>query len=162
MFVGINVVIGGQKKVILKKGSKAPTFILLNLKEKFVKIKDHLNKSVIVVNFWATYCEPCRKEIPELLNMKKEFNDKNLKMFFISIDKEGVGKVKSYLGKNKFKIPDTDVLCDIYQLTAKKYGVEKLPSLFIINKRGRIEYSCVGYKEDNLKRVKRILKKLVQ
>lgn len=159
---GRYVLQGKVKNITLKKGDKAPSIILFNLKDKFFKSKKHFKKSIILLNFWSTYCVPCKKEIPELIKMSEEFKDKNITMLFISLDKEGRKKVMLFLKENKFNIPETNVLLDIYKMTAKKYGVTKLPSLFIINKKGKIEYSCVGYKESNLKNIEKTLKKLTK
>lgn len=160
--ISANFILGAKKKVAIKKGSPAPKIMLMNLKNKFFRVSTHFKKDVILINFWATYCKPCKKEIPELIKMSEEFKGKNLVMFFISIDKEGEKKVRPFIQENKFNIPETNILLDIYKVAANKYGVEKLPSLFIVNKRGTIEYSCFGFKEDNLVKVKSILAKLLK
>ncbi|MBU1078275.1 MAG: TlpA family protein disulfide reductase [Spirochaetes bacterium] len=150
------------KNTILKKGDKAPKILLYDLQNKFFKSGNVFNKKIVVVNFWATYCKPCEKETPELIKMAKEYKDKDVVILFVSLDKEGSKKVSPFLKEHKFEIPSEDVLLDIYKITAQKYGVTKLPSLFVVDKNGKITYSCVGYKKSNLENVNRTLEELTK
>ncbi len=155
-----------SKKAALKIGSKAPSFALYNLKmklmklSKFVKLKTTTRNPknyYVILSFWATYCKPCKEEMPELMAIAEKYKEKDLKIFCVSIDKEGADIVKPYIEENNFNLP---VLLDVYKVTADKYGVTKLPSLFLMDKNGKIRLKFVGFKETNIANLKAKLKSI--
>ncbi len=136
-------------------GEKAPAFALQNLsgKRDYLKmwcgdklLKPYKNKvkHTVIIAFWATYCQPCMKEIPELLEFMKEHPDDDLKLFCINIEKKSRKELKAF---QKEKGWDAPILLDPYQVTSKKYGVTALPALFIISPDGEIIYNTVGLEE---------------
>lgn len=145
----------GGEVTLLKPGEKAPPFSLpsLNGKRQALRVwngdtllKPYVNnvKHTVIVNFWATYCKPCQKEIPEISAfMKKHANDP-IKAFFVSIDKEGVDKVEPFVKKKGY---DITVLLDTYARTAKRYGVKSVPALFVIEPNGTIHHAASGFAE---------------
>ncbi len=139
----------------LSAGKEAPTFSLpaLSGKREMLSVwcgeklsKPYLNKEphVVVLSFWATYCKPCQKEIPQLMQFQKEHADKKIKIFCISIDKEGASAAGPFVKKKGYTLP---VLLDPYQKTAERYGVRSLPALVVIGPDRVIRYSSTGYKE---------------
>ena len=167
----ITLTLSAKKKTkkIPKKGDKAPSIILFDLNNDYFKLKKQLRKdkdSIYVIDFWATYCKPCKTEIKELIKLRDELNNKNIKFYFISIDKSGdTDKVKKFLKDNKMNIPKKNILLDIYQMTLKKYGLKSVPGLFIIDQKGKVTGSFIGFKEEkkeaNLKQIKKILTNLM-
>ena len=138
---------------LLPPGSAAPTFSLPALNGDRVSlrvfcgdtlIKPHINsvRQVVVLSFWATYCKPCQKEMPELMRFSKKHKDDSVKVFCISIDKEGASLVSPFIKEKGYSIP---VLLDPYRKTAQRYGVEALPALFVIDPYGKIAFSAIGY-----------------
>lgn len=145
-----------DKIAVLPAGSKAPTFSLPSLDGERVTLRtycgDTLNKPqinpfrhIVILSFWATYCEPCKKEIPELAAIAQKHNADSVKIFCISIDKEGASKVGPVVTERKYTLP---VLLDPYCKTAERYGVSSLPALFVIDPVGNIRYSSSGYNEN--------------
>lgn len=138
---------------ILQPGTAAPTFSLPSLKQgrQSLRIycgekllKPHINKTrhIVILSFWATYCKPCKKEIPELMKFAGKHEDDSIKIFCISIDKEGSSLVAPFVKESGYTLP---VLLDQYRKTAERYGVQKLPALFVVDGKGAIRYSSVGY-----------------
>jgi peroxiredoxin len=140
---------------LLQPGVKAPTFSLPTIDGERISLRtfcgDTLNKPhvnsfrhIVILSFWATYCEPCKKEIPELMNLAQSHSSDSIKFFCISIDKEGASKVEPVVSERKYTLP---VLLDPYCKTAQRYGVSSLPALFVIGPLGDIYYSSSGYNE---------------
>jgi peroxiredoxin len=109
--------------------------------------KPHTNPTphVVILSFWATYCQPCKKEIPALAKFIDGYGDKPIKAFLISIDKEGPSKVAPFVKEQKFSLPS---LLDPYAKTAERYGVKSVPALFVIDTKGIVRYSAMGFDEN--------------
>lgn len=141
------------ESTLLKAGTQAPTFSLPALDGDRVSLrmycgdtllKPHLigQKHIVILSFWATYCLPCQKEIPELIKFQQKHVSDSVKVLCVSIDKEGASIVAPFITEKQYAIP---VLLDPYRKTAERYGVTALPSLFVIDQSGKIRYSSVGY-----------------
>lgn len=144
-----------SEATLLAPGNKAPLFSLpvVNGKREALSVwcgenlsKPYINseKHKVIISFWATYCQPCKKEIPALHKFYEKHKDKKIKIFLISIDSKGNAVVAPHLQKTGYTLP---VLLDPYQRTAERYGVKSVPSLFVIDEDGKITYSAKGFKE---------------
>ncbi|MGI8436303.1 MAG: TlpA disulfide reductase family protein [Chthoniobacterales bacterium] len=112
----------------------APGWELKNLEGKPVKLSDFKGK-VVVLNFWATWCPPCRREIPDLVALQKQYAGKGLVIVGVAMDEGGPATVKPFVEKMGINYPV--VMGD--QKTAAAYGgIEVIPTTFIIDKTGRI------------------------
>jgi peroxiredoxin len=135
---------------MLKKGDKAINFTLKNLQGKKISLSHFLKKKVIIIDFWATWCPTCIKEIKYFNKVYKKFKKKGLIILGINF-KEEKKKIVSFSKKIKILYP---VLLDTKGKVAKKYGILGIPSVIIINKKGRIVY--YGYSHP--KNIKKFLK----
>jgi thiol-disulfide isomerase/thioredoxin len=146
----------GEASKLLKPGTDAPPFSLPSLDggRRVLRVwcgdsllKPYMNsvKHVIVLNFWATYCKPCQKEIPQIAAFLKKHEGEPVKAFFVSIDKEGVQKVRPFIEKEGYQV---EVLLDMYARTAQRYGVKSVPALFVISPDGKIHYAASGFDKD--------------
>jgi thiol-disulfide isomerase/thioredoxin len=141
---------------ILTPGVEAPSFSLPSLSGERQALnvwcgkqlqKPYVNKvpRTVILSFWATYCAPCQKEIPELMKFAEAHKKDPIKIFCISLDKEGAPAVRTFVNEKGYTLP---VLLDSYKRTAANYGVNSLPALVVIGPDGIIRYSGVGYRED--------------
>ncbi|MFW6244728.1 MAG: TlpA disulfide reductase family protein [Fibrobacterota bacterium] len=139
---------------VLGPGENAPTFSLPSLTKDRVVLRHYCGQKllrsrvndepkIVILNFWATYCAPCQKEIPELVRFQKKYKEK-VKLICISIDKEGKSLVKPFVREKKY---DITVGLDPYLHTAKRYNVYKVPALFVLDHKGVIRYSQNDYDE---------------
>ena len=122
-------------------GKSAPAFTLQDLNGKSVSLADFRGK-VIILDFWATWCPPCIKEIPDFIELYKQYEDKGFAMVGISLDQAGISVVKSFVQKSKINYPImmTDGKVD------KAYGgITSIPTTFIIDPAGNIRKKYVGY-----------------
>lgn len=135
-------------------GSEAPGFSLPDLNNEYVFLRDYCGeklrkpyakkeKQVVVISFFATWCVPCKKEIPHLMKLEERFKNKPVKFFLIDVG-ETKDKVEPFLTENNITLP---VLIDQYQVTSKKYGATSLPRLTVIDKQGKVQKYKKGFEE---------------
>ena len=136
----------------LKVGDPAPTFYIRTLEEKNFFMSDTLkHDKPIVLSFFATWCVPCREEIPVLDSVRQEFPDMKFYLVDVSgLNTNGKAMIEDSLMVAKminFLKVDILVLMDIYGKTAEKYAVKELPTLVVIDPKGIISYMHSGYKQ---------------
>ena len=140
----------------LAQEKKAPDFSLKSVDGKIVKLSDYKNK-VVIIDFWATWCPPCRRGIPDLIALQKEFK-KDLVVLGISLDTDTKGDVPAFVKDYGINYPI--VYGD--NATAKLFGgVSGIPTSFLIDKKGNIVDKNVGLvpKETLATGIKNLLKK---
>lgn len=132
------------------KNNIAPSFALCNLEGQYVILKDLLKENNVILAFWASYCNPCKVELPQLVSLEKKYSTlKDLKLVLVNIDSEGKSKAIQVLNELSIK---SICLLDPYQVAIKKYNPElKIPATFLINKKGIIVFKAVGEGENYLK-----------
>jgi peroxiredoxin len=120
----------------------APDFQMTSLAGEPVALKDFRGKKV-VVSFWASWCGPCRMELPELEAFYEKYhaNHKNFEILAISTD-EVRREAERYARDSKLTFP---VLWDETGKTQDAYGVEGIPMLFVINESGNVVLTQAGY-----------------
>ena len=132
----------------------APDFELKDLNGKIVKLSD-FRGSIVVLDFWATWCGPCIGSFPAMKKVMNELKDKSVKFLFIdTMESEELEnkneKVKKIL--NSKKVSDFHVLLDEikdlnYQVTTA-YNVPSIPAKFVIDNNGKIRYKSTGFSTD--------------
>ncbi len=125
-----------------QEGYLAPRFTLRNLDGDLEGLDDHSGK-VMVVNFWATWCVPCVKEMPSFENLYRRFRSKGLTILAVSLDKGDSSKVQEFVDKHKLSFP---VLLDTEGVAEKLYPSFTIPFTYVIDKRGRVIASVDGAK----------------
>ena len=148
--------IGYSSDLSLKIGDDAPPISLFKLESnKYFRSKDLLGKKNLVVSFFATWCVPCAKEIPELTKLSNEFVDD---FQFILVDvNEKKAKVKNHISKMRITL---QVVLDKYGKTFEKFGGTTLPLLVVIDKNGKITYHHTGYNAGDEIKLKKHLQTL--
>ncbi len=119
-------------------GTQAPDFKLSSMDGSLVSLKDLKGKAV-VLNFWATWCIPCRTEMPELQHVYSERGNEGLVILAVNVE-ESQGQVKEYLDEMQLTLP---VILDRDGKVRESYRVLGLPSSFFIGKDGVIK--AVGF-----------------
>ncbi|NOY05272.1 MAG: TlpA family protein disulfide reductase [Chlorobi bacterium] len=117
-----------------KKGEDAWNFTLKDLADNDVSLHDYKN-NVVLVNFWATWCGPCKREIPDLISLQKEFGPEGLQVLGIALDKKGRKIVEPFAEKAGFNFP---ILIGDYQTIQKYGGFRAIPTSFLIDRTGKI------------------------
>ena len=122
------------------EGNPAPNFTLKDLEGREVKLAD-LKGKVVVLNFWATWCPPCREEIPSMMQLNQAMAGKPFQMLAVSIDEGGQAAVVGYFKQSGNNLP---ALLDPTQAVSKRYGTTGVPESFVIDKKGVILKKVVG------------------
>jgi len=143
--------------VIIKlDGDKAPDFSLKSVDGKTVKLSDYKGK-VVIIDFWATWCGPCRRGIPDLVSIQKEFKNE-LVIIGISLDAEKTikdvpGFVKSYDINYPIVYGDEKVVMAYG-------GIQSIPTAFVIDKKGNVVDRHIGLvsKDTYVNKIKELLK----
>ncbi len=135
--VSINPLPGGP----VAAGKLAADFKLPNLDGTAISLSS-LRGKVIFLNVWATWCAPCREEMPSIETLYEEFSkDQDFVVLAVSQDSEGRSAVDSYVRKNGYKFT---VLLDPQNQVGDAYDVSGIPETFIIDRTGRIVAHHVG------------------
>ena len=124
----------------VKEGENAPNFTLKNLDGKEISLSQFRGKHVLV-NFWATWCGPCKIEMPSLEALYERFKDKNFALVAISNDMFGANIVKPFVKTHKINFP---VLLDQRLKVSNAFGVVSLPTTFMIDPQGKIIGALFG------------------
>ena len=125
---------------LVDKRNQAPDFELTDADGRKVKLSDYKGK-VVLLNFWATWCGPCKLEIPWFKDFEKRYKDQGFAVLGVSMDEDGWDAVKPY-------VQDKQVNYRVMmatELVAQMYGgVEALPTTFVIDREGKIASTHVG------------------
>lgn len=133
-----------HKLTAIKKTIKAPNLQLQNMDDEIIDLKD-LKGKVVIVNFWATWCPPCRREMGSLERLHLATKDKNVVVLAVNIG-EDIDTVFSFMGLID-PSPSFPILFDADAISMKHWKVLGLPTTFIINPNGTLAYRAVGGRE---------------
>ena len=121
----------------------APDFALKDLTDRTVRLSDFVGK-IRIVNFWATWCPPCRKEIPHFQALTTKYGDRGVVIIGISVDQEELSTVQTFVESMKISYPI--LIADPAVIRA--YGsVASIPTTFLIDRKGQIFRKYVGYRD---------------
>jgi peroxiredoxin len=134
--------VGGAKEAP-KEGYLAPQFSLYDLKGRQVTLNDYRGK-VVLLNFWATWCAPCRREIPSLKKLYRMRKDEGFEIVAVNTERASVSKVASFVEKYGMSFP---ILLNPQGDVGTTYRVRAIPTSFLLDKNGVIRWVIVGGRE---------------
>jgi thiol-disulfide isomerase/thioredoxin len=154
--VALVLLLGGVAEAKVQKGQRAPSFSLTSLKGDKVSLASTAG-NVVVVDFWAQWCEPCKRELPELDKLQKQYGGK-VKILTVNIDKQrdNADKLVRMLGLS------LDVLLDPAGSVAATYDLPKMPSSYVVDKKGVVRFVHEGYEDGDINRFKKEIDELVK
>ena len=109
--------------------------------DKEINIKN-LDSQLIILNFWATWCEPCKEEMPSLNRLQVNKNFKNLKIYPINIGEENLGKIRSFF--IELGIDNLEPYFDNPSTLAKTFSLRGVPTTIILNSKGEEFARIIG------------------
>ncbi len=125
------------------KAAPAPGWKLPDVDGRVIS-SDQFTGKVVVLDFWATWCPPCRAEIPGYVSLQKKYGREGLVIVGVSLDRGGPDIVRRFLGDEKVNY---QVVLGDDRIVEAFGGVEAIPTTFIIDRRGMIRYRKVGAME---------------
>jgi peroxiredoxin len=143
----------------LTVGKAAPDFQLPDLNDKEIRLSDYRGK-VVFLNFWATWCKPCREEMPSMEVLYKNFEKDGLVILAVSIDRVTTKKeIPPFVKGLNLTFP---VLVDSWGQTDKRYKLMGVPETYIIDREGTLREKVIGPRDwtrlDNLQILTQLIK----
>jgi peroxiredoxin len=124
----------------VSESDKLKDFTLKTLDGATVNLRGLEGQKVVIVNFWATWCGPCRREIPDFNEVYSRYRDRGVEVLGISVDQDSETVVPPFLQNNPMSYP---VLLGSPELSYQ-YGIRGLPTTFVIERSGKIASRIVG------------------
>ena len=130
------------KNLVLLKNPKIHKGVIFkDVNQKDINLDDFKGK-LLILNFWATWCSPCREEMPSLDNLQINSNFSNLKIFPINIGQEDASKSESFF--KELNIKNLDIYFDAPITLAKKFSLRGIPTTILFNKQGKEFARIIG------------------
>ena len=132
----------GIKNIVIHKVPKTyNNVIFLDNKDQKININQYKDK-LLILNFWATWCEPCKEEMPSLNKLQVYSGLDKIKIFAINIGKENLNKVNKFF--TDFNITNLEPYFDPPKTLAKKFSLRGIPTSILINKEGQEFARIIG------------------
>jgi len=132
--------INQSHRVLVLVGDTAPNFTFPGLDGKMVSLTDYRGK-VVFLNIWATWCPPCRKEMPSMEKLYQQLKGEDFEILAVSVDTAGATAVGPFMKELNLSFP---ALLDTRGTVQNLYGTTGLPESFIIGRNGIIEKIVIG------------------
>ena len=125
------------------EGTKVADFTWTDENGKKTSFADFSKDNVVLINFWATWCGPCKRELPDLVAIRNEYKDQNIKILGISVDQDGdvLNLVHNFAQQANLAYP---IIIDNGELQEAFGGIRGIPTSFFVNKKGEIVRKMIG------------------
>ena len=136
----------GKANCLNKENPSAPDFTIKDLYGNEISLSNYEGK-VVFLNFWATWCSPCKAEIPGFVEMYEKYKDKGLTILGISLDRISENKIRDFAKKYKISYP---VAKGSMALAREYESGRLLPETVIIDREGKIRHKHIGYMDKEI------------
>ena len=142
ILAALTVLFGAMPLMALPEtGTAAPDFTLQTLDGETQYKLSELKGQVVYLDFWASWCGPCRKAFPEVMKLHSEYKERGLEVLAISLD-QAPGPAKRFIAQQGSQFP---ALFDARKAAAVAYGVRSIPSTVIVDAEGNVAFSMIGF-----------------
>ncbi|MDE0146568.1 MAG: TlpA disulfide reductase family protein [Nitrospira sp.] len=139
-------------------GSQAPDFQLIDLQGNWQALPDYRGK-VVLLNFWATWCGPCRVEMPSMERVYQDLKDEGFAILAISSDPQGSIVTRPFVSAQGLTFP---ILHDSDYQVSGSYGVRTLPMSFLIDRNGTLNQRVFGARDWNSAEARELIRGLLR
>ena len=139
-------------------GNQAPLFSGKTISGDTVNLSDYKGK-VTILDFWASWCKPCKEEFPFLIELYNQNSEKKFSILTINEDEESAN-MKKFIDNLEKEIP-FKIILDKNAKIIELYGIESMPSVFVIDKKGIVRFTHIGFKKDDKEKFKSEIAKLI-
>ena len=141
---------------ILKKGDPAPPLKVVSTSGQNITLANYKGH-VLVMDFFATWCPPCREAIPHLIELNRKYNKQGLQVLGLSTDEDGEQVVREFVAEKRITYPvalaSEEVLTD--------YSLRSIPTAYVISKKGIVAEKYMGFNDEMAKSMEALIKKLL-
>ena len=116
-----------------------PPLALRDLQGREHRLEDYRGR-VVLINFWATWCAPCRDEMPSIVRLQRKLSGRAFAVLAVNLD-EPESRIRAFLERTGIDLP---VLLDTGKQAARSWGARILPATYIVGANGKVRYSLVG------------------
>lgn len=135
--------VGCSKKVETPADAGKLNLTLVDVNDQQLDLRQHLGK-VVIIDFWDTWCGPCKKEIPHFIDLYDRYNSQGLEIVGVAFGRNGKGAVKSFSEQYRINYPSTMFNEDAGRIFGRPRSI---PTTYIIDKKGQIAETVVGYRD---------------
>ncbi len=160
MLTNVLLVIGLLFSSVLagvKPGAKAKDFTVSALTGEEISLVQ-LRGQVVLINFWATWCAPCREELPRLAYLQAKYRQSGLTVLAISVDNEREN-ITGFLQEHGLKL---QAFWDRDKRVSRLYDPQTMPSSYLIDRKGTLRFLHNGYSPEELKRIEAEINQLLK
>jgi len=155
--VGIALLALAAGSIAVTKQEPAPDFTLKSLEGSNLRLEEYRGQ-VVLINFWASWCGPCRQEMPILDQLHQRYEDTGFAVLGVNVEGE-VSPAKKIVDESKVTFP---VLIDEGQKVSELYGLEAMPSTYVVDRDGNVRYVHRGYKPGDESKYVEVVKALIR
>jgi peroxiredoxin len=141
---------------ILQKGDKAPAIKLVTTSGQPVTLANYKGY-VLVMDFFATWCIPCKESIPHMNALNRKYGKQGLQVLGVSVDEGGEREVKNFIAERKISYPVAVAPEDLQT----EYGLRSIPTIYVINKKGLVAEKYQGFSEQTGRAMEETIKRLL-
>lgn len=124
------------------EGHLAPDFTLKTLDGNIVRLSEFRGKKVVLINFWATWCPPCRLEMPTMQQIYTEYRDKGFEILAVNIESDAQQEIRDFVKELRLTFP---ILLDPDMKVTRKFRVIGLPVSALVDRQGIVRAKEIGY-----------------
>jgi len=139
-----------------RKGQSVPNFKVVSTSGQTIIQENYLGH-VLILDFFATWCQPCRLSIPHLIDMNRKYGKQGLHILGLSVDEDGERVVKTFTDEFRVNYP----VALAGDSTTESFGVRSVPVMFLIDKKGRIAEVYRGYSDEMARSMEQAIKRLL-
>lgn len=147
LIIFLFVIVAAAEAGAVQINSKAPEFSLPDILGRQISLNSYKGK-VVYVNFWASWCGPCKKEFPQLETLAGRYAEKGLIILAINQDKKR-SAMEEFLGKFPNATSNMIILTDPNSSVISSYGPRAMPTSFVLDKEGVVKYIHFGFGESD-------------
>jgi len=155
--VGIALLALAAGSIAVTKKDPAPDFTLRSLEGGNLRLEEYRGQ-VVLINFWASWCGPCRQEMPILDQLHQRYEDTGFAVLGVNVEGED-RPARKIVDESRVTFP---VLIDEGQKVSELYGLEAMPSTYVVDRDGNVRYVHRGYKPGDESKYVEVVKALIR
>jgi peroxiredoxin len=157
VFVTLLSMLSGVASVAaLERGARAPEIGLSDTRGRSINVSEYRGK-VVLVDFWASWCAPCREELPVLERLYGRYKARGFVVVGVNVDRS-VDNMRDFLRRTRLSFP---IVHDAQQHVASRYRPPRMPSSYLVDKQGVIRFVHAGFRASDARSLEREIQQLL-